>query len=375
MLLFPCLRVLCAGASHPSMKKAALLATLVVGLAAGAAAGVYIPRWLAGAAPVPAKTAAAPSATRVEVAKAEERPFARGLSAVGSLRSDESVVLRPEVAGRIQQIDFKEGEAVRANQVLIRLDDSIPSAELQQARANLALAESQYRRAVDLHGRGFVSQQARDESASTLKVQQAAAALAQAKLDKMTIRAPFAGMVGLRNVSVGDYVNQGQDLAPLEAIDPLKVDFRVPEMYLSKLRVGQSLAVRLDAMPGQERAGQVYAVSPLVDAGGRSILLRATVPNADHVLRPGMFARVQLQFGEDPALVVPEAALAPAGQSQYVFRVRDGRAEKIEVSVGERRDGRAEILTGVAAGDQVVIAGLQRLTDGAPVSVVNGGAK
>ncbi len=359
------------------MKKAALLATLAVGLAAGAAAGAYLPRWLA--APAPAKTAAAPSATRVEVAKVETRPFARGLSAVGSLRSDESVVLRPEVAGRIQRIDFKEGEAVRANQILIRLDDSIPSAELQQARANLALAESQYRRAVDLHGRGFVSQQARDESASTLKVQQAAAVLAQAKLDKMTIRAPFAGMVGLRNVSVGDYVNQGQDLAPLEAIHPLKVDFRVPEMYLSKLRVGQSLAVRLDAMPGQERGGQVYAVSPLVDAGGRSILLRATVPNADHVLRPGMFARVQLQFGEDPALVVPETALVPAGQNQYVFRVRDGRAEKIEVSVGERREGRAEILTeiltGVAAGDQVVIAGLQRLTDGAPVSIVNGGAK
>ncbi|OZI77550.1 efflux RND transporter periplasmic adaptor subunit [Bordetella genomosp. 12] len=360
------------------MKKAALLATLVVGLAAGAAAGVYLPRWFAASASAPAKPAAAPaapSATRVEVAKVEEQPFARGLSAVGSLRSDESVVLRPEVAGRIQKIDFREGEAVAGNQVLIRLDDSVPSAELQQARANLALAESQYRRAVDLHGRGFVSQQARDESASTLKIQQAAAALAQAKLDKMTIRAPFAGMVGLRNVSVGDYVNQGQDLAPLEAIDPLKVDFRVPEMYLSKLKAGQSLGVRLDALPGQERSGQVYAVSPLVDAGGRSILLRATVPNADHVLRPGMFARVQLQFGQDRALVVPEAALAPAGQSQYVFRVRDGRAEKIEVGVGERREGRAEILTGLGAGDQVVIAGLQRLTDGAPVSIVNGGAK
>lgn len=357
------------------MKKAALLATLVAGLAVGAAAGVYLPRWLAaGNAPPPpaAKPASTPAAIRVEVAKVEERPFTRGISAVGSLRSDEAVMLRPEVAGRIQHIDFREGQAVQRNQVLIRLDDSIQSAELQQARANLSLAESQYRRAVDLQGRGFVSQQARDESSSNLKVQQAATVLAQARLDKMTIRAPFGGIVGLRDVSVGDYVNQGQDLAPLEAIDPLKVDFRVPEMYLSKLKVGQSLSVRLDAMPGQERSGKVYAVSPLVDAGGRSILLRAEVPNNDSVLRPGMFARVQLQFGEDQALVVPEAALAPAGQSQFVFRVRDGVAERVEVTLGERREGRAEVLTGVSAGDQVVVAGFQRLTEGARVTVVNG---
>lgn len=346
---------------------------MALGLAAGAAVGVYLPRWFA--APVKTAVAPAPSTIRVEVAKVEERPFARKLAAVGSLRSDESVVLRPEVAGRIQQIDFKEGESVNADQVLIRLDDAIQNAELRQAKANLALAESQHRRAVDLQGRGFVSQQARDEASSNLKVQQAAAALAQARLDKMTIRAPFAGMVGLRNVSVGDYVNQGQDLAPLEAIDPLKVDFRVPEMYLNKLRVGQKLDVRLDALPGEERSGEVYAVSPLVDAGGRSILLRATVKNTDKVLRPGMFARVQLQFGEDRALLAPEAALAPAAQSQYVYRVRDGHAEKVEVSVGERRDGHAEILTGVSAGDDLVVAGQQRLTDGAPVTIVNSGAK
>jgi len=358
------------------MKKAALFAVLAVGVAAGAALGWAVPRWWPAAAPSASAPAAAPAAVkvapvRVQVAKVEEVPFARGIGAVGSLRSDESVILRPEVTGRIQHIDFTEGQAVKAGQVLIRLDDSIPRAELEQARANLALAQSQYKRSVDLQGRGFVSQQARDEASSTLKVQQAATVLAQARLDKMTIRAPFAGMVGLRDVSVGDYVNQGQDLAPLEAIDPLKVDFRVPEMYLSKVRVDQALSVRLDALPGQERVGKVYAVSPLVDAGGRSILLRATVANPDHTLRPGMFARVQLQFAQDRALVVPEAALAPSGQTQYVFRVRDGRAQRIQVTVGERREGRAELLTGVALGDDVVVAGIQRLTDGAPVTIVS----
>ncbi|MFY3139369.1 efflux RND transporter periplasmic adaptor subunit [Achromobacter xylosoxidans] len=362
------------------MKKAALLAAIAAGMAAGAALGVFVPRWLApvatqaATAAAPAKPVAKPAPVRVEVSAVTEIPFARGLSAVGSLRSDEAVMLRPEVAGRIQSIEFKEGQPVKRGQALIRLDDSVPRAELAQARANLALAQSHYRRAVALQAKGFVSQQARDESASTLKVQEAAVALAQARLDKMTISAPFAGFAGLRSVSVGDYVNQGQDLAPLEAIDPLKVDFRVPEMYLSKVGVGQQLTLRLDALPGQERPGLVYAVSPLVDAGGRSILLRATVANADSLLRPGMFARVQLLFNQDKALVAPEAALSPSGETQYVYRVKDGVAERREVTIGERREGKVEILTGVAAGDQLVVSGLQRVTDGGPVQVVNNGA-
>ncbi|MEN4920661.1 efflux RND transporter periplasmic adaptor subunit [Achromobacter spanius] len=359
------------------MKKAVLLAAVAAGLAAGAALGVFVPRWLAPAstpAPASAKPAAAPAApARVAVAQVQEIPFARGLSAVGSLRSDESVVLRPEVAGRIQAIEFKEGQPVKQGQSLIRLDDSVPRAELAQARANLTLAQSHYRRAVELQGKGFVSQQARDESASTLKVQEAAVALAQARLDKMTISAPFAGIVGLRSVSVGDYVNQGQDLAPLEAIDPLKVDFRVPEMYLSKVGVGQQLTLRLDALPGQERKGVVYAVSPLIDAGGRSILLRATVANQDGVLRPGMFARVQLLFNQDKALVAPEAALSPSGETQYVYRVENGVAQRREVTIGERREGRVEILTGVAVNDKLVVSGLQRVTDGASVTIVGNG--
>lgn len=360
------------------MKKAVLLTAIAAGLAAGAALGFWVPRWLAAptgspieTSPIPTSAQAKPMDTvRIEVAPVRQLKFTRGISAVGSLRSDESVVLRPEVTGRIQSIEFKEGQPVERGQVLIRLDDSVSKAELDQARANLSLAQSHYRRAVDLQGRGFVSQQARDEAGSNLKVQQAATALAQARLDKMTIRAPFAGIVGLRSVSVGDYVDQGQDLAPLEAIDPLKVDFRVPEMYFNKVQVGQALTIRLDALPGTDREGQVYAVSPLVDAGGRSILLRATVPNPDSKLRPGMFARVQLLFGADDVLAVPEAALAPSGQSQYVFRVREGHALRTEVTLGERRDGQVEILTGVAAGDQVVTAGFQRLTDGAPVEIM-----
>lgn len=357
------------------MKKITLIAA-VAGLSVGVALGVFAPRWrtapaaVSSSASASAQAASGATAIPVETAIVQEQEFPRGISAVGSLLSNESVVLRPETSGRIQSIDFQEGQPVTRGQVLIRLDAAVPQAELDQARASLALVQSQYRRTVDLQDKGFVSRQARDDAASNLKLQQAAVSLAQAKLEKMTIRAPFSGVAGLRAMSVGDYVNQGQDLAPLEAIDPLKVDFRIPEMYLGKVRHGQTLIVRLDALPEHEREGVVYAISPLVDAGGRSILLRATVANSDRALRPGMFARIQLLFSQDKALVIPEAALSPAGERQYVYRVRDGIAKRVEVRIGERRDGKVEVLSGLNVGDAVVVAGLQRITDGAAVSVV-----
>lgn len=377
------------------MKKTTVVIIVVLALAAGAAAGLAASRWYGPGAQTagvarekggePAKRAngtngasGAPqsrvAATRVALARVEKIPFARGVSAVGSLRSDESVVLRPEVAGRVQRLNFVEGAMVPEGQILVQLDDSVPRAELAQAQANLSLAQSQYRRSGALQKEGFVSQQARDESASALQAQQANAALARARLEKMTIRAPFAGMVGLRAVSVGDYVNQGQDLAPLVAVDPLKVDFRVPEMYFTRLKVGQTLTLRLDALQGAERTGQVFAVSPVVDAGGRSVLLRATVANSDGMLRPGMFARVQLIFNQENALVVPETALSPSGETQYVFRVRENIAHRVQVTLGERRDGRVEILEGLSDGDQVVVSGLQRVIDGGAVEPLAPGA-
>ena len=359
------------------MNKPALLAAVTAGLVVGAVLGVYAPRWFAS------------GAGRRRRLRPRRRPPSRWRNGCRSPRSGKCLsraASRPWAAcartspwccGRKWPAASRASISRKGSprgQALVRLDDSVPRAELAQARANLTLAQTHYRRAVELQGKGFVSQKARDESASSLKVQEAAVALAQARLDKMTITAPFSGIAGLRSVSVGDYVSQGQDLAPLEAIDPLKVDFRVPEMYLNKVGVGQQLTLRMDALPGEDRPGLVYAVSPLVDAGGRSILLRATVANRDAVLRPGMFARVQLQFAQDQALVVPEAALTPSGQAQYVYRVRDGVAERRAVTIGERREGLVEILTGVGEGDQLVVAGLQRVTDGAPVQIVGDGA-
>jgi len=353
------------------MNKTATLGLLLVALVGGAGVG-----WLAsmryGGGAVEAATpvlVAAPEAVAVETARVLRVPLARGMTAVGSLRSDETVMLRPEVAGIIREIHFREGEPVKKGQVLLRLDDAIARAELAQASANLALAQSQNNRAASLQAEGFISKQGRDDAASNLKVQQAALTLARARLDKTRIVAPFSGVMGLRNVSVGDYVNAGQDLVQLEAINPLKLDFRISESYLTRVHAGQTLDVRFDALPEVARAGKVIAISPVVDAGGRSILLRAQVPNDDGVLRPGLFARVQLLFAREEVLMVPETALAPAGQVQYVYRVVDDRAERVEVAIGERRDGQVEIPRGVQEGDVVVVAGLQRVSDGARVQV------
>jgi membrane fusion protein (multidrug efflux system) len=262
--------------------------------------------------------------------------------------------------------------------MLVRLDPAINEAEALQAKANLTLAKAKYDRAVDLQKQGFISGQAKDEAENNLKVMEASVALAAARLAKTEIRAPFSGLIGLRSISVGDYVKEGQDMVNLEAIDPLKVDFRVPEVYLKQVQVGQKLEVSLDALPGRKYEGTVSAINPLVDAAGRAIVIRAQVRNADTALRPGMFARVRLLTKDDrDALVLPEQALVPLGEEQYVFRVVDGKAARTKVELGQRRDGRVEVVKGVAAGDTIVTAGQLKLRDGMSVTVakapVNGG--
>ena len=192
--------------------------------------------------------------------------------------------------------------------------------------------------------------------------------MAEAKLSRLTITAPFSGIIGLRSVSVGDYVKEGTDMVNLESVDTLKVDFRVPEIYLTQVRVGQTLQMTLDAMPGKSYEGTVFAINPLIDAAGRSVVIRAQVRNQGIVLRPGMFARVRLLTRElQDTLVVPEQAIVPQGDEWYVYRVVDGKALRTKVDIGQRRAGKTEIVRGLQDGDVVVTAGQLKLRDGVPV--------
>src|SRR5438477_3133473 len=331
------------------------------------------PSATSGAASSAPKALSGPVAVAVEAVKVAVQPMPQSITAVGSLRSDESITVRPEVAGRISEILFKEGQRVARGSTLIRLDPSVNRAEVEQGRANLKLAKSKYDRAVDLAKSNFISGQARDEAENNLRVAEAGVQLAEARLAKTEIKAPFSGIIGLRVVSLGDYVKEGSDIVNLESSDPLKVDFRVPEVYLKQIQVGQTLHVSLDAIPGKTFEGKVFAVNPLVDAAGRAIVIRALVRNPDTSLRPGMFARVRLITRNlQDALAVPEQAIVPQGDDQYVFKITDGRAMRVKVEVGQRRDGKVEIVKGLEPTDMVVTAGHLKIRDGVPVTIVNG---
>jgi membrane fusion protein (multidrug efflux system) len=310
----------------------------------------------------------------VETAKVSASGFQDDVAAVGSLKSNESVMLRPEIAGRIAAIHLREGMPAARGTVLVALDAATQAAELRQAEANLALSQANFKRTEDLYQKKFVAERARDEAAANLKVLEAAVALAQAKLQKTRIRAPFDGIVGIRNVSVGDYVKEGQELINIEDIGSLKVDFRLPESYLSRLQKGQGVELSADAMPGQTFKGVLDAIDPLLDAAGRAISLRARLDNPERKLRPGMFVRVRLAFGgERQGLAVPEEALVPAGSDNFVFRVAEGKAQRVMVKIGQRRGAAAEIVEGLKAGDEVVTAGQLKLRDGVPVKAVQAG--
>jgi membrane fusion protein (multidrug efflux system) len=310
----------------------------------------------------------------VETAKVRVDTVLRDVPAVGTLRSIESVVIRPEIAGRIARIEFKEGAPVAAGDVLVRLDDAIVRSQLNDARASLNLSKANYNRAAQLFKQRVGSAQARDQALASMRSDEARVAVAQAQLDKSVIRAPFKGIVGLKKISPGDYVGAGTDIVNLEQIDTLKVDFAVPELALPALAVGQTVNITVDALPGRNFAGKVYAIDPLVDAKGRSIAIRAHIDNADHVLRPGLFTRISVVTARiEGALVVPEEAIVPVGQDSFVYRVVDGKAQMTKVEIGVRRPGEVQVTKGLAAGETIVVAGQIKLRDGVPVNPVTPG--
>jgi|APFre7841882590_1041340.scaffolds.fasta_scaffold03327_5 membrane fusion protein (multidrug efflux system) len=324
----------------------------------------------------PGKSAAGGGApVPVETISLQPGVVQEDLQAVGSLRSNESVILRPEVSGRISTIGFRDGQAVRRGQLLVGLDATLNEAEVAQMRAEFDLATSNLRRTEDLASKNFVSSSAQDQAASSVQVAEAKLKLAEARLAKMRIVAPFDGMVGIRNVSIGDYVKDGTDLVNIEDVRTLKADFRLPERFLTQLKVGQPVEVVADALPTERFAGVIEAINPRIDSSGRALELRARLDNQRERLRPGMFVRVRVIVGErSNALLVPEQAIVPAGDDFFVFKVADGKATRAKVRPGVRREGKVEIVEGLAAGEQIVTAGQQRLVrDGQPVRVVPAG--
>jgi membrane fusion protein (multidrug efflux system) len=309
-------------------------------------------------------------AAPVEAAPVRVGTAERQIVAVGSLRSNESVIIRPEVAGRVAELNIAEGQRVRRGQPLVRLDSTLERAQLAQAEAALQLSRANNTRAEELMRTGAGMQRNVDESRSRQRVDEAIVNFGRARLDKLTIEAPFDGVLGLRRISVGEFVQAGAEIVNLEMVDPLKVDFRVPELFLAAVATGQRVAIAVDAYPGRAFEGEVIAIDPAVDPGGRSVVIRARVPNTNDALRPGLFARVTLTLASrENAVFVPDSAIVPFGDQHFVFKVVEGRAVQTRVQLGERRRGEVEIREGLAAGDIVVTAGQIRVRDGVPVRV------
>ena len=314
----------------------------------------------------------------VEATKVRQMTMRDDAEAVGSLRSRRSVVLRPEISGRITQLNFSDGQRVRKGQLLVQLDDQLPRAQVQQSRAELSIARANHKRNQELVAQGFISQRSVDESAANLEVAEAKLALAEATAQRLRIVAPFDGVAGIRGVNVGDYLKDGADIVNVEDLDAVYVDFRLPERLQNKVKTGQTARVAFDALPGVQYSAVVLAINPQIDADGRSLAVRGCIDNRRLQLRPGMFARVTAVFGErSDANVVPEEAIVPDGAAPYVLRVVAGTeegsqvAKRTPVRLGARTPGFVEVVEGLAPGDVVVTAGQQRLQrDGTAVRVV-----
>jgi membrane fusion protein (multidrug efflux system) len=318
------------------------------------------------------KAAATPAANAIAivVSEAQHKDFGSTVEAIGTARANEAVDITAKVSSRVAAIHFKEGEEVKAGTVLVEFDSDEARANLAEAEAALKDSRSQFKRSQELYQTRVLSEAQLDQLQATLSANEARVAAARAVLNDLTIRAPFSGRVGLRNISVGSFVSPGTVITTLDDTRTIKLDFSVPEVFLPVIKVGQQIDARSAAYPNETFKGTVASIDSRVDPVSRSVIVRALIDNSDRRLKPGMFMTVRLMRAEPPALVVPEEALVPIGERQYVFVVRDGKAERIEVQIGRRRPGEVEILKGLEPGQQVITEGTQKVRDGTPVHIV-----
>lgn len=306
----------------------------------------------------------------VVVARLIPKTLSINISAVGTLQAAESAELRTEVAGLVKAIPLQEGQHVTKDQVLIELDDSIIKTDLAQAEAVLINARATYKRSQELQKNNYISTQELDQSKSLFQAAQAAADSARIKLAKTKIKAPFDGIAGLRNFSVGDYIKIGDLLTTVDKIDTIKVDFNIPEKSFSQIKTGQHIQVETDAFPGRSFDGKIYAIDSRINTDTRNFLAKAIIDNADGALRSGMFARLRVDAGvREHTMMLPEEALSPKGSEQYVFVAKNGKAVMTHVVTGTRDSGLIEIIEGLSPDDDIITEGVVRIRDGSPIMI------
>ncbi len=307
----------------------------------------------------------------VMVTQAVVKSFPLSAEALGNARSNESVDIRPKITATLMEILFKEGQEVEAGEVLVKLDSLEQVADLAAAKAALVESEASYNRSSELFKNNVVakSQLLQDEAKKI--ADEAMVSVAEKRLADTVVRAPFAGRIGLRRVSVGSLVDTDTVITTLDDTHIIKVDFDLPEIYLSRIEPGLKVLAHSAAFPDHVFNGSVSSIDTRVDPVSRTVRVRSVMPNPDGHLRPGMFLTVNLLNDTISALIIPERALIPERSVQYVFVVDDnGLVEKRTVQIGRRRPGEVEILSGLSEGETVIVDGVQKAREGQPVNIL-----
>ncbi|MDJ0868598.1 MAG: efflux RND transporter periplasmic adaptor subunit [Myxococcota bacterium] len=307
----------------------------------------------------------------VEVTTLGSEDFREMADLLGELQPSESVLVRTEIDGVLDGIEFDEGQSVAAGTVLFRLRDREQVARLREAEARLALAEAEFGRTQRLKRRDAASDAEFERDRAELEVAKAEVELAGVELERTRVRAPFDGVVGVKRVSPGARVEPDIGLVRIDAIDPLELAFPIPEGALRLVRKGADFELTVASYPGRSFPGTVSFIAPNVDTNTRRVLIKGLVPNPDGALLPGMFARVEAELGRRQAFLLPEEAVVSDREGPFVWRIdADDEAERVPVELGARAGGRVEIRTGVREGDRVVTAGTHKLREGSVVRSV-----
>ena len=311
---------------------------------------------------------AGPPAMPIEAATARADTVVDAIQATGQIEAMQSIELRPDIEGRLTQILVREGSRVSKGMPLFKIDDAELRAQVAQIEAERDLARQSLNRTRDLLKQKASSQAELEQAEATMRSNEAQLELLKVRLDRTVVRAPFSGVMGQRFVSLGDYVTTSTRLAALQTVSPHRATFQVPERYAEQVRRGQEVTFQVAALPGREFAGRVDFVDPIVQLPGRTILVKAQVPNPRGELQAGMFIEARLATAMRPsAVVIPEDAVLPLQGSNFVWVVADGKATRRQVELGVRTPGFVEVKSGVESRETVVTGGQERLSEGAPV--------
>lgn len=305
----------------------------------------------------------------VLVHEVAETTWKEAVEALGTVRANEEATLSPKITERVTAVNFDSGEHVEKGKLLIQLNDAEQQAQLDEMQASLDERSRQLERVRSVEDSGALSKSVIDEEVSRFNVAKAQLELAKARVEDRKIYAPFDGMLGLRDVSPGELVEAGDSLITIIDLTPVKVDFTIPERYFAKVQPGLKISARAESYPDRVFEGEVRSISPQIDPVSRAAQVRAFVPNEDFALRPGMLLNVELNLGNKRVLSIPESALNPIGDQQFIYRINgEGAAERVEVQIGRRQKGVVEILEGVEPGQTVVTHG-HRVREGQTVQI------